>query len=35
MRETWGRAGEVGVGFLMVARWSYVVNVRKKSEVDG
>ena len=30
MRETWGSAGEVGVGFVMVARWSCIIFVRRE-----
>ncbi len=29
MRETWGSAGEVGVGFVIVARWSCITSVRR------
>ncbi len=33
MSETWGSAGEVGVGFVIVARWSCIVFIRKEASL--
>ncbi len=35
MSETWGSAGEVGVGFVIVARCSYIISFRREARMYG